>query len=66
MKGHEHFVGELSALINRYSGESDSNTPDWLLANYMADCLEAYNRAVTARDKWYGSFTLVTGEPSVS
>ena len=48
------FVKELEQIINRYSKENDSNTPDFLLAEYMRDCLHAWNAATKARDKWYG------------
>lgn len=47
------FERDLAALINRYSMENDSNTPDFILAQYMADCLEAFNRAHVARREWY-------------
>ena len=33
--------------------ENESDTPDWILANYINDCLKSYKRAVRARDKWY-------------
>lgn len=45
---------ELSGLLNRYSAENASNTPDYILAKYMMACLMAYSEAVNDRDKWYG------------
>lgn len=48
--------------MNRYSIENESNTPDFLLAEYVRDCLNAYNAAVKARDAWYD----VTLEPGKS
>jgi len=50
----EGFERELQNVINRYSRENGSNTPDWILARYMADCLAAWNRGVTERARWYG------------
>ena len=47
------FEEELSCLINRYSKENESNTPDFILALYIRKCLEAYAEAVKARDRWY-------------
>ena len=44
------FLRSLVSLINKYSKESVSNTPDIILAKYMNDCLMAYDRAVTARE----------------
>ena len=47
------FRAELEALINRHSKEGGSDTPDFILADYMADCLDAYDKAVTRRTEWY-------------
>lgn len=52
------FHEELQALINRHSMENGSDTPDFLLANYLNDCLDVWNRHVKARDKWYGHKSL--------
>lgn len=48
------FQKELQNLINRYSQESGSDTPDWILAEYLADCLAAFDAAATKRERWYG------------
>ena len=48
------FKQELSDLINRHSKESDSNTPDFILAGYMNDCLRAFVVATQQRETWYG------------
>ena len=48
------FRGELEEAINRYSRENPSGTPDYILAEYLHDCLNAYDHAVQAREKWYG------------
>lgn len=56
------FRGELNSLINRYSKENGSNTPDFILADYLIDCLRALDIAVSARDRWTdqgkGKFTI--------
>ena len=52
-------IKELQHTINRLSLENDSNTPDFILAAYLYDCLQAFNRASTRREQWYG----VTNEP---
>lgn len=46
------FKEALENLINGYSLENGSNTPDFILAEYMTDCLLAYEKAVGSRDKW--------------
>jgi hypothetical protein len=48
------FQSELECLINRYSQEQASNTPDFILAGYMASVLECYNQTVSKRDDWFG------------
>jgi hypothetical protein len=47
------FEEALTTLINKHSMESESNTPDFILAQYILTCLSAYKNAVNARDKWF-------------
>lgn len=49
-----NFEKDLEQLINRYSMESGSNTPDFLLASFLKDCLENWNRHTKQRDEWHG------------
>ena len=46
--------GEITRLLNIASRENVSNTPDFILAQYLMGCLEAYEAAVVQRDNWYG------------
>jgi len=48
------FNEELRSLINRRSRENISNTPDFILAEYLLTCLEAFESASNAREKWFG------------
>lgn len=48
------FMTELCAILNRHSSENDSGTPDFILAEYLTECLQAWNRAVQKRQDWYG------------
>jgi hypothetical protein len=48
------FRHELEALINKHNMEATSETPDFILCQYLVECLNAFDRAVTARQKWYG------------
>lgn len=57
---------EIKIAINRASAENASNTPDWILAQYLTACLAAFDVAVQQRETWYGrdarpseKFTLV-------
>lgn len=48
------FRKELEAAINRNSIENASDTPDWVLADYLCACLEAWNHGVRTREAYYG------------
>lgn len=54
MATETEFRKELAAAINRCSRENGSNTPDFILAEYLSRCLDAYDIALVAREKWYG------------
>lgn len=43
----------MTKLLNRYSAEGDSNTPDFILAHYISRCLNAFVEATVARHNWY-------------
>lgn len=45
---------DVEAAINHHSAENESNTPDWILAQYLLACLAAFNTAVQQRENWYG------------
>lgn len=45
----DNFRADLTALINRYSLENGSHTNDFILADYLADCLVAFDRATSRR-----------------
>lgn len=46
------FKDDLRSLINAHSKESGSNTPDFILAKFLEDCLDAFDFAVTKRAAW--------------
>lgn len=48
------FRKELEHLVNRQSIENGSNTPDFILADYLMNCLHAFDAAVARRERWYG------------
>jgi hypothetical protein len=45
---------EIEEAINRNCAENESDTPDFILAEYLTDCLSAFDKAVRAREKFYG------------
>lgn len=54
MTNESEFLAELTALINRHSAENGSNTPDFLLAEFLACQLRVWDQFVTRREQWYG------------
>ena len=49
-----NFREELTKLLNKMSEENTSNTPDYILAEFMLSCLTAFNNGVVIRDRWHG------------
>ena len=48
------FEKELENAINKTCMENGSNSPDFILAEYLVNCLKAFNKASRDREKWYG------------
>lgn len=48
------FRKDLQNLINIHSIENGSNTPDFILADYLMMCLSNFEKTVKVREKWYG------------
>lgn len=44
---------EITSVLNRYSAENGSNTPDFILARYLLACLAAFDAATDQRRVWY-------------
>lgn len=45
---------DIQDAINRASAENGSNTPDFILAQYLMACLKAFDEASLARSNWHG------------
>ena len=48
------FIKALEGLINSYSKENGSDTPDFILADYLTQCLQTFDNVLQAREQWYG------------
>jgi hypothetical protein len=48
------FEQNLRRLINAQCVDNLSNTPDFILAEYLSGCLNAFNYAVQRREQWFG------------
>ena len=51
---HYTLLYDIASACNKVCRENISNTPDFILAQYLLKCLEAYEQASLAREKWYG------------
>ena len=45
---------DVELSINAHCAENGSNTPDFILAQYLVASLAAFDAAVDARERWYG------------
>ena len=46
------FKKELTNLINKHGKDNEANTADFLLANYLCECLQTFTGAVCVRDEF--------------
>ena len=46
----DKFITELKTLINKHSKENASDTPDFVLADYLGQCLRAFDYAARYRE----------------
>jgi len=44
------FGVELIRLINKHSKENGSNTPDFILSQYLSGCLEVFDKTIKLRE----------------
>lgn len=54
MQNRRNFEDELVCLINKYSKENGSSTPDFILANFLIRCLGVFDETIIERSDWYG------------
>ena len=52
MDSNIEFLRELKILLNKYNQESYSDTPDFIIAGLIRDCLDAFNTAIVTRDQF--------------
>jgi len=48
------FEKELESLLNKYSKDSSSATPDFILADYLVRCLDNFKDTTKQREQWFG------------
>lgn len=50
----EELLRDLAAVLNRHNVDSDTSTPDFILAEHLADCIAAYALTIRQRQAWFG------------
>ena len=55
MSDEHSFTRKIQDLINENCMENVSDTPDYILAFYLNDCLNAFNNAVLSRREWHST-----------
>jgi hypothetical protein len=60
----KELIDKIAGAINSVSAENGSNTPDFILAEFLVKCLRAFDSASWAREKWYGQHLTIGGQPS--
>jgi hypothetical protein len=46
---------EVREAVNKHSAEDGSGTPDFIIAQYLLACLNAFDTATNQRKAWYKS-----------
>ena len=63
-KYYDSFRAKIEILINMFSLENGSDTPDYVLAEYLTDCLKAYDKAAQGAYRHKGLMDgMVNNEP---
>lgn len=50
---YSEFRGKLEGLINECSMENGSDTPDFILAQFITGCLSTFDKTLARRTEWY-------------
>ena len=45
---------DIETAINCHFAENGSGTPGFILAEYLCQCLDAFDMATRRREEWYG------------
>lgn len=53
---YQEIVRDIARVVNMYSLEQESQTPDYILAEYMLKSLSDLNRLMRDRGYWYGNY----------
>lgn len=49
----EELTRDISSALNKNSVDTDLATPDFILAEHVVECLQAYGKTLTNRKAWF-------------
>lgn len=52
MREYNQFIVDLETLLNEHARESESNTPDFVLAQFLKGCLDSFDTGIRDREVW--------------
>ena len=65
-KTESEFRTAIEGVINTHCMENGSNTPDFVLAEYLLSCLRAFDLATLQRSMFYSMHHQAAGDPLTS
>jgi len=54
IRNRKQLVSDIASALNKNCAENESDTPDFILAEYLVGCLESYETCKRANERWYG------------
>lgn len=48
----ESFERDIAALLNKWSVDAETDTPDFILAEMVFDCIQSYRNCQRALKRW--------------
>ena len=60
---YDKFEVEVERAINKVSLENESDTPDYISAEFIRKVFELFNKAIRERTRWYGKAEEVKETP---
>lgn len=61
MEDNSSLLEEIEELINTHSRDQVSNTPDFILAEYLMECLKTFEMITQKRERWFGLHLAIGG-----
>lgn len=52
-KDYDRLRNKIEEVINIFSLENGSDTSDFILAEYLVDCLKTFDKTMQSRDKYF-------------